>query len=793
MRIGFRKILRDLWRSKGRTFLAVVSIFIGVFAIGMVSGMNDLMPARLIGSYRATNPAHVNIYLSGIVTNEDLARLTRVPGVSVIEGLRSLGARWQANPSVTPRNVSIVVRSSYTQQKLNTLKLLNGDWPTEDGIAVEKASAVVLNAAVSGSITLLIGNREREFKVTGLIEDLAAQPIAFGGNPQIYISSKLAEDVFSASGYNQLGLQVPVYSEAAAQDTMNSLKAQLEKMGAPVFFFVLHPPDKHPAQDTVNGVTMIVGVMAVLSLTLGLFLIINTINAIVAQQIPQIGVMKAVGGSTRQVLSLYLSGVLIYALLALLFAVPLGILAASGVSSMLLQMLLVPPAPGVQISTSAVTQQVLIGVLIPLLAALWPIYAGVRVTVREAISSYGIDTGFGKGWLDRLLSRLRFLPRTVSLTIRNTFRRKGRVVLTQITLIMAGVVFIMVMSSGASFTYTINSLTDSLGLKVLINFQRPFRIDEITSIVEAQPNVDKFEMQLFQSSTAFKSQEAEKGEDIFVSAVRPANALMSLPLISGRWLLPDDGHAVVLNRDRADKLGVTVGDKIWFSLESGDTKTEWTVVGIVFDLSNGQRTAYVPIETYQHAVGLIGRSTSVWVSTIPDDGPTQLQVEKQLRDTFNARGLPVGSSQTGEATRVNNENTFGIITKMLAVMSGLIAVVGAIGLAGTLSINVLERRREIGVMRAIGASSITIAGILIGEGLLLGLIAWVIAIPLSIPVGQVFSTVIGQVINFGIVYQFSWNGAVTWLIIVMALSVLGSLLPALRAARVSVRESLAYE
>jgi putative ABC transport system permease protein len=88
---------------------------------------------------------------------------------------------------------------------------------------------------------------------------------------------------------------------------------------------------------------------------------------------------------------------------------------------------------------------------------------------------------------------------------------------------------------------------------------------------------------------------------------------------------------------------------------------------------------------------------------------------------------------------------------------------------------------------------LTIAGLFIGEGLLLGLIAWVIAIPLSIPVGQVFATVIGQVINLTIIYQFSWNGALQWLIIIVVLSILGSAVPAIRATRVSVRESLAYE
>ena len=142
--------------------------------------------------------------------------------------------------------------------------------------------------------------------------------------------------------------------------------------------------------------------------------------------------------------------------IALVLAVPLAALATNAVAAMMLKVVVIPADPVFRVSQPAIIQQALIALLVPLLAALWPVFAGVRITVREAISNYGIGAGFGKGLLDRLLSRLRFLPRTASLTIRNTFRRKGRVVLTEITLIMAGVVFIMVMSSAASFTYTIN-------------------------------------------------------------------------------------------------------------------------------------------------------------------------------------------------------------------------------------------------------------------------------------------------------------------------------------------------
>jgi putative ABC transport system permease protein len=793
MRIGYRKILRDVWRSKGRTLLAVLSIAIGVFALGTVGGLSEILPARMIESYRATNPAHVNVSLNGTVSNEDVARLAELPGVFAIEGVRYFGARWQAGPDIAPRNISFGVRSSYTQQKLNTLRLIAGKWPSGEGVVLEQGAAALFHADVNGSITVLINNRPRDFKVVGVIEDLSVTPIAFGGSPLIYIAPQLAENVFGARGYARLRVQVPNYSEASAQNVIDELKAQLAKIGAPLFSFSFSPPDKHWAQETVDGVILIIGSMAVLSVLLGLFLIVNTVNAIVAQQVPQIGVIKAVGGSTRQLLALYLSIALIYGFLSVLIAVPLGAWLANDITVTLLKTFVIPPSPDFQFSANAIVQQIGIGLGAPVLAAVWPIYSGVRLTVREAISSYGLDTTFGRSGFDRLLSRLRFLPRTASLILRNTFRRKGRVVLTQLTLVMAGVVFMMVMSSAASFTYTINAMTDSLGLKVLINFQRPVRNEELIAVAQTVPNIDQIETQIFQGSTAFKRSADEKGADIFVGAVRPETTLMHLPILSGRWLLPTDGHAVVMNRDRAEELGVTVGDKVWFNLESGSPKLEWTIVGIVFDLSNNQRGVYMPIEVYRHETGLIGRSTSLWASTRPDDGATQREVERQLREAFNLRGLPIANTRTADLIHTDSENRFSIITQMLIIMSSLIAAVGAIGLAGTLSINVLERRREIGVLRAIGASSFTIAGIFIGEGLVLGLIAWLLAMPLSVPIGQIFSQAIAQTIDFTIVYQFAGHGALLWLAIMIVLSIAGSALPALRATRVSVRESLAYE
>ena len=134
------------------------------------------------------------------------------------------------------------------------------------------------------------------------------------------------------------------------------------------------------------------------------------------------------------------------------------------------------------------------------------------------------------------------------------------------------------------------------------------------------------------------------------------------------------------------------------------------------------------------------------------------------------------------------------MTYLMLAMAILAAVVGSIGLMSTMSINVVERGREIGVMRATGAGSLTIAGIFVVEGVLLGILSWALAAPLSYPGARAFSDVIGvTLMRFPLDFSYSVFALLLWLTIVIVLSALASLWPALGATRISVRESLAYE
>jgi putative ABC transport system permease protein len=138
-------------------------------------------------------------------------------------------------------------------------------------------------------------------------------------------------------------------------------------------------------------------------------------------------------------------------------------------------------------------------------------------------------------------------------------------------------------------------------------------------------------------------------------------------------------------------------------------------------------------------------------------------------------------------------NQFNFLVVLLGIMAVVIGTVGSIALSGAISLSVLERIREIGVMRAIGASSWVIARLFIGEGLILGWMSWLIALPLSIPAGRLMVIALGEAFDIELIYNFTPVGAMLWLVIITFLSILASWLPARGATRISVRESLAYQ
>jgi putative ABC transport system permease protein len=344
------------------------------------------------------------------------------------------------------------------------------------------------------------------------------------------------------------------------------------------------------------------------------------------------------------------------------------------------------------------------------------------------------------------------------------------------------------MGVGLSLNRMLDVVINDFGFNIMMAFDRPERTEKLVQTAQSVPGVERAEAwDIRQVNLQLTS-----GEDLptQIWAVPPDTKMFQFNIDEGRAFLPEDDRAILVNRKVALDYGLKVGDSVTLSVDG--QKSDWTIVGLVINLNNGQKDCFVPLPALARTLGSANRTSVVVVDLVGEDPALENAVIDRMREQFAAKGLNPVNIMGINLVRKTNQYQFNLLVNILLTMAVLAAIVGSLGLAGTMSINVVERGREIGLMRAIGAASPAVAGVFVGEGLLLGVISWMLAVPLSIPGGILFSKALSAAL-MPLDFYFSFQGAVAWLLIVGVLAVIASLWPALSATRISVRESLAYE
>jgi len=263
-------------------------------------------------------------------------------------------------------------------------------------------------------------------------------------------------------------------------------------------------------------------------------------------------------------------------------------------------------------------------------------------------------------------------------------------------------------------------------------------------------------------------------------------------LLSGRWLQMDDENKVVVNTDLLkDETDLKLGDEIIIKI--GRHETKWQIVGIVQGILAGP-FLYANYPYFARVARDVGEVGGIQITTNQPDAAGQIAVAKQLETIFKDAGYNVTQIQTVADLRAQIEVMFNFLVSFLLVMAVVLAIVGGLGLMGTMSINVLERVREIGVMRAIGASDGAILRMVMVEGMLIGLISWFIATCIAFPLSKILSDQVGiQLFQSPLSFAFSFTGVTIWFLLAVTLAAIASFLPARGASRLTVREVLAYE
>jgi putative ABC transport system permease protein len=795
VRPRWNKVLADLWDNKTRTLLVVASIAVGVFAIGTIISAYMILSEDIHVSYAAVNPANIEI-MTDPFDDDLISSVKEIPGVAEVEGRHNLSVSV-IQDGEPQQNLDLIAVKDFEKSKINMRDHVEGSTiPSENELLIGYEPMRDPGYRVGDMLTVQIADGTiRYMPVVGIVADQTAVG-DFSASPVGYITEDSLVWLGERENYNRLYARVSNDSndEEYIQGISDAIEDKLEKSGRQIYRANISQSNEHPFGDMALAIFGILGALGVLVVLLSTSLIVNTLNALITQHLRQIGVMKLVGARSLQILGMYLLLILLYGIIALIISVPLGALAGYQLAQ-LMAFFMKANLQGFRVIPMAVEIQIMIALIVPLVAGFIPVNSGSKITVRRAISNDRPgDQPTISGWWDRLGRLTRWLSRPVLLSIRNTFRRKGRLLLTLFTLTVSGAIFIAVFNVRASMQEYMEHLTQHFMADITLDFEQPYRISGVQDAVFQIPGVEDIEAWSGASAEVLDPN-GDVVENLLIIAPPADSALLDPEMVAGRWLLPGDGKAIVISDAIWDTIpDLKPGDTLRLSV-SGGREDDWTLVG-VFSFTNfmGDPLSYAPFESISGLQNMSNQSSSYRLVTKDQSLDGQEKFSASLDRYLRTRGFHVSSIQTGAETREQSAQMVNILVVFLLTMALLTAVVGSIGLTGTMGMNVLERTREIGVMRAIGAVDFAIMKSVVFEGAFIGLISWSAAVLVSFPISFLLLKIISEaMINAPIPLAFTLDGFFIWLGVVLALSVFASILPARSAARLTIREVLAYE
>ncbi len=796
LRPRWSKVISDLWDNKMRTLIVVASIAAGVFAIGTLVSAYTIMKQDINISYIAIDANNIKIRTNPFYENFERT-IEQVEGVANAEGRRVFDIRARRGDEFW-QSLTLIAAKDFSQLEINKLILLEGTLHPEDGQIMVSQDFMRDSGFQIGDIVEIEfpDGTTHSLPLVGIVTDLAESGPSAQTGANLFMSMNTLKSLGFASYFNRLLVTIDGNGGDIEEIDRIAVEVQdkIERNNALVFRSQSVLSNEHPMAATVLAILGVLAVLAALITLLSSSLIFNTLNALLTQQLRQIGVIKLVGGQSRQILGMYVLLIIAYSLVTLAITIPLGAIVGFAFANFMANML-GATLQGFRIVPLAIVLQVIIAMLVPLGAGYFPIRQGTNTDVRTALSNDSTEAEPKEiDLLNRLTNRFRWISRPILLSIRNTFRKRGRLLLTIFTLTIAGAVFIAVFNVRSSMANLMEEIMKLFLGDVTLSLNQPYSVNRVEQILLPIPGVESIE-----AWSGAGGEIWDENDDVIVNLgmiTAPSDSqLLDPEIIAGRWLLPGEKYAIVVSDSIYDWFpDLLSGDEIVLKLP-GEREANWEVVGIFRFISMlGDPIAYADFDFVSNLTGTANQAPSFRLITAEHGREYQESLSRYVNDLLVDKGFVVTGVESGEAVREDRAASINILIIILLVMALLTAFVGSIGLTGTMGMNVIERTREIGIMRAIGAVDFAIMQSVVIEALVIGLITWVLAIVISYPISAFLLSIIGSaILGSSPALVVTPMGIFIWLAVVIVLSFVASILPARNAAKLTINEVLSYE
>lgn len=804
------KLRRDLRASWPRFVLMTAAI-----AVSLTVFTGTLLAWATVGrevdaAYRDTQPASATIVLDEDADADELALIAKDargrPGIIAAAARSIFPTDVEVNGEERATPLQVIVAAPDDDMSIARFDMQPGAWPPSPSeIYLRADSLALLGVRIGDAITLTRpGGDPRQLIVAGTVYDPSLSPSPQEQRGYGYVSTT----AFGPDAtLDQLKIQVGDPGRSATSDreaivrVANELGHWLqEEHGLRVREIQVPTPFAHPHQSQADALLLSLLAGSAAALLLGVLLVATMLNNLFLQQIPQIGIMKAIGARSAHVARLYLTMTLLVAAIATAIAVPLAVVIGRLGTGAITGFLGVEPqsltAPW-WIFVAAIA----VGLGLPPLLSLPPLVKASRTTVRNAIDHSGAaaPSGRTKGFLASL-GRGGRISRGLVMTARNVARRPGRLILSVGLLAVAGAVFIAGLSLNASTQAIDDELVQQRTWDVDVQLAASAPTADVVAVAERVPGVTGVST-LYRTQTSI----AASGElpitrtypdqghgSVSLTAVSdPSTGPNPSRIIEGRWLTPGETSTIVLNQVARNNLGTGIGVGDTVRLLIGGELTQWEVVGIAEEREGGSGNVYATAEAVAEATGQPKQASNLRIETASHDEQTRQTVADAVALALTQEGIAV---QTAASVSRSDAISAGHLGPVLMILLGVavpLGVIGTIGLAATMSANVLERTREFGIMKAIGASPRNVRRMVVSEGLLVAGASFVVAIPAALALSALLGDGLGTLfMSAPLPFRVSLPAIAIWLALVIFGAALATDAAANRASRLTVRDAL---
>jgi putative ABC transport system permease protein len=782
------KSVTDLTRRKARTAFAVLALAIAVASVGIFA-LPPLADRAMQKEIAASRLADLTIDTAALrLTPAQESALARLPNVDAFAARSVYSTRvWVGDRRVKAYVIGV---PDFAHQTVDVVHVTRGSAPGTGGVLsdVQNGRQGRLSAAPGAEIRVVSASGgTARLRVTGEGRNMSGgQMVIFESAVVLYASPATVARLSGRPGVTSLEFRLhdPRRADATAAAVRGYLNANTAFTGFADLPSMRAPGD-WPGKAIFDKFSQLLYVVTLLALLCALVLIGNTMTTLIGEQTREIGTMKAIGATRRQIAGIYLRTALLLGALGSIIGIPLGLVLANVLVNFFGSTFFAIGG-GFRVDIPIVLASLALGLLGPPLAALPAIRRGVRVPVREALETAGSITAGGGNRVDATLYRVGFLPRTAQIGVRSVGRRQRRSIATILQIAFAVATLLAVLALGTAVSNLTHEGWSDHGWAIWLGSSLHPPLDaRADALIRATPGVKAAEPIVVNDVDV-------DGEPGFLWATAPQTSF-GYHLTEGRWYRAADDAAraqvAVVESTIARATGTHAGDRI--ALETAAGRVAFRVIGIVGNVQENGTVVFVPLTTARKLLGADDGVNGYWIQSASTDHGAIDRLDTRLVDTLTAHGYQVGTEVTyvGERNNVAQNRT---LTTTITVLGFLIVAISMVGLISAITMSVLERTREIGILRCIGARGRDIRRIFEAEGLVLALLGWLVGVPLGYVLDHALIRLFGELVGIELPFVFPLVNVLYALVGTVGLAVLIMLVPARRAARFRPGEALRY-